>query len=54
MNIVVLAGNYYPYFSANGNCINNIINELKKEHNVIVIAEKNDFALEKYENHSYV
>lgn len=54
MNIVVLAGNYYPYFSANGNCINNIINELKKEHNVIVIAEKNDFALEKYEDYNGV
>lgn len=47
MNIIVIAGYYYPYFSANGNCINNVIQELKKEHNVIVLAEKNDFKLKK-------
>lgn len=46
LNIVVLAGEYYPYFSACSNCINNIAQELKDGNRVTVIAGKNDFSLE--------
>ena len=47
LNIVILAGEYYPYFSACSNCINNIAQELKNGNNVTVIAGKNDFGLKK-------
>lgn len=38
MKIVFITSSYYPYFSAIGKCINNLVNELKKEHELIVIS----------------
>ncbi|MEK3995627.1 hypothetical protein MKY29_12800 [Psychrobacillus sp. FSL K6-2365] len=50
-NVVVMAGYYYPYFSPNGNIMKNILDELKKEHVVKVIAVKNHFGLSKTEEY---
>ena len=47
LNIVVLAGEYYPHFTACSNCINNIAQELKKENKITAIVGKNDFNMEK-------
>lgn len=45
MNIVILTGAYYPYFSPNGSVMKNIVDELKKHHNVRIIATRNRFEL---------
>lgn len=50
-HIVIITGRYYPYFSACGNCINNIAQELKKENEITVIASKNDFRQKKYDEY---
>ena len=44
-NIVGVIGSYYPNFSANGQIMKNIVDVLKKEHDVKVIATKNNFGL---------
>ncbi len=51
VNVVVLAGHYYPLFSANGSIMKNLIDELKTEHKVTVIAVKNNFILSDYEEY---
>ncbi len=45
-NILFVTGDYYPYFSPNGSVIKNIIDELKKEHSVVVLSTKNRIGLE--------
>lgn len=50
-NVVVLAGHYYPFYSANGSIMKNLIDELKTEHEIIVIAVKNNFELSDYEEY---
>lgn len=54
MKIVFLTSSYYPYFSAIGKCILNIVNELEKEHEVVVISNMDITGLksdEIYKNH---
>jgi glycosyltransferase involved in cell wall biosynthesis len=38
MKIVFITSSYYPYFSAIGKCVYNLVNELKQENEVIVIS----------------
>lgn len=44
-NILIMAGHYYPHFSANGSIMKNIVDQLKMNHNIKVIAIKNSFEL---------
>ncbi|MGN7851926.1 hypothetical protein [Exiguobacterium sp. 22311] len=44
--ILFITGDYYPNFSPNGSVIKNIIEELRNEHTVEVLATKNNFNLE--------
>jgi len=51
-HIVFVLGNYYPNFQAVGVCIRNVINELKKKHDVTIVCQKaqlNQKAREEYE-----
>ncbi|QGQ48269.1 glycosyltransferase family 4 protein [Metabacillus sediminilitoris] len=41
MHIVFIVGNYYPYYSAVGNCVGNVADELAKGNKVTVICQKN-------------
>ncbi|WP_078556017.1 glycosyltransferase [Bacillus alkalicellulosilyticus] len=38
MRFVFLVGSYYPYFSAIGKCILNIVKEIENEHEIIVVS----------------
>ncbi len=38
MKIVFIVGSYHPYFSAIGKCVFNLVKELEKEHEIIVIS----------------
>ncbi|SHJ79140.1 Glycosyltransferase involved in cell wall bisynthesis [Clostridium amylolyticum] len=38
MKIVFLTSSYYPFFSAIGKCVYNLVNELKNENEIIVIS----------------
>lgn len=57
MKIIFLTSSYYPFFSAIGRCINNVVDELKKENEVIVISNMTTNNLDKavdYEGHKIV
>ncbi|WP_034536980.1 hypothetical protein [Carnobacterium inhibens] len=41
MKIVFITNSYYPYFSAIGKCIYNLVTEMKNEHEVIVLSNMN-------------
>jgi hypothetical protein len=43
-HIVILVGSYYPNYSAVGICAKNVVNELKKEVHVSVIAQKTTYS----------
>ena len=49
--VVFLMGGYYPNFSAGGVCLGNIIDEIDKDYEVIVIAIDYTTNLMKYENY---
>lgn len=40
MNIIIILGGYYPYYSAVGKCAGNIADELSKENQITVICKK--------------
>lgn len=48
-HIVVLVGNYYPHYSAVGNCAEKIITLLKNDFKISVVAAKNDAELNCFE-----
>lgn len=57
MKIVFMTSSYYPYFSAIGKCVNNIVNILKIENEVIVISNmpiNNSISAFDYENHRVI
>lgn len=49
MKIVFITNSYYPYFSAIGKCINNLVEELKGCHEVIVITNMTTINLQNEE-----
>src|SRR5680860_196471 len=52
-HIVFVLENYYPQFQAVGVCARNVINELKKKHDVTIVCQKtqlNEDAREEYED----
>jgi glycosyltransferase involved in cell wall biosynthesis len=42
-HIVMICREYYPTFGPTGNCMNNIVQELKKDHKITVISCKTDW-----------
>ncbi|MGN9160346.1 hypothetical protein [Clostridium sulfidigenes] len=40
MHIVFIVGSYYPYYSAVGKCVGNVVDELAKENKITVICQK--------------
>ena len=48
-HIVFILGNYYPFYSAVGNCAEKVISSLKEEYKVSVISTKNSVELEDFE-----
>lgn len=41
MKIVFIVGSYHPYFSAIGKCIFNLVKELEKNHEIVVVSNMN-------------
>ncbi|WP_373472198.1 hypothetical protein [Carnobacterium alterfunditum] len=57
IKIVFLTSSYYPYFSAIGKCVYNLVNEMKKNHEVIVISNMSILNLpqeEIFDNHKII
>lgn len=57
MKIVVMLSSYYPYYSAIGKCMRNLILEFEKKHEVIVISNMNTLGLlseEDFGNHKII
>lgn len=57
MKIVFLTSSYYPYFSAIGKCVNNIVNELKNDNEIIVISNmpiNNSDITSDFDNHKII
>lgn len=55
--IVFILGSYYPYYSAVGRCMGNIIEELDKENEVVVVClrtKKGQLSHEKYLDHQII
>lgn len=56
-HIVFIAGSYYPYYSAVGKCLGNVVEELEKDNRVTVVCFKskmNQVSKERYSNHDIV
>ncbi len=56
-HIVFIAGSYYPYYSAVGKCLGNVVEELEKNNRVTVIcfnSKINQDSKERYSNHDIV
>jgi len=57
MKIVFLTSSYYPFFSAIGRCVKNIVEEIENDHEVIVISNMSKVNLndnESYCNHEII
>lgn len=57
MKIIFITSSYYPFFSAIGRCINNVVNELKKDNEIIVVSNMTTNNLnneDEYEGHKII
>lgn len=50
--LVCILGGYYPFFSPCGIIADNILQQLKKDYKIIVIAQRNDFSLKKQDEYN--